>query len=278
MVQAAFARLVTALQPWLEEIVFVGGWAHRLYREHELALQLEYAPLRTRDADIAIATPRARASGSIGDNLRAAGFEEKLFRDDVPPTARYQLGDEYQGFYAEFLADLGGSRRRRDGSADTTAAIAGVNAQMVRYIRLLLAHPWRVRLSSDNGFPLSGPTDVQIPNPASYMVQKLVISGERRGIEDRAKDALYIHDTIELFSGSLDLLGEIYRSGVCPLLSPRDKKKMENAVRTLFGSASDELRRASLQAEAASGRRLSPETIRAVVNAGLTAMMPGAGL
>ena len=26
------ARLIDALEPWLEEVVIIGGWAHRLYR------------------------------------------------------------------------------------------------------------------------------------------------------------------------------------------------------------------------------------------------------
>ena len=32
--QLAFGRLVTGLSPWLEQLVFVGGWAFRLYRLH----------------------------------------------------------------------------------------------------------------------------------------------------------------------------------------------------------------------------------------------------
>jgi hypothetical protein len=27
-----FARLVEALDPWLDQVVIIGGWAHRLYR------------------------------------------------------------------------------------------------------------------------------------------------------------------------------------------------------------------------------------------------------
>ena len=33
----AFARLVTALRPWLGQLVVVGGWAHRLHRFHPRA-------------------------------------------------------------------------------------------------------------------------------------------------------------------------------------------------------------------------------------------------
>ena len=31
-----FARLVEALDPWLDQVVIIGGWAHRLYRLHPL--------------------------------------------------------------------------------------------------------------------------------------------------------------------------------------------------------------------------------------------------
>jgi hypothetical protein len=30
-----FARLVDALEPWLDQVVIIGGWAHRLYRLHQ---------------------------------------------------------------------------------------------------------------------------------------------------------------------------------------------------------------------------------------------------
>jgi hypothetical protein len=35
----AFAKLVGALSPWQGDLVFIGGWAHRLYRHHYLAEQ-----------------------------------------------------------------------------------------------------------------------------------------------------------------------------------------------------------------------------------------------
>ena len=36
-----FARLVEALEPWLDRVVIIGGWAHRLYRLHPLAQPLD---------------------------------------------------------------------------------------------------------------------------------------------------------------------------------------------------------------------------------------------
>ena len=35
-------RLTAALDPWLGQIVIVGGWAHQLYRLHPHAQALDY--------------------------------------------------------------------------------------------------------------------------------------------------------------------------------------------------------------------------------------------
>lgn len=50
---ASFAILARALEPWLDQVVIIGGWAHRLYRLHPQAQELDYAPLMTLDTDVA---------------------------------------------------------------------------------------------------------------------------------------------------------------------------------------------------------------------------------
>ena len=49
-----FQRLVAALEPWLDDVVIVGGRAHRLYRLHSAAQELDYPPLITLDTDVAV--------------------------------------------------------------------------------------------------------------------------------------------------------------------------------------------------------------------------------
>jgi hypothetical protein len=49
----AFARAVEALKPYLDELVFAGGWANYLYTVLPEAAPLGFEPLRTEDADIA---------------------------------------------------------------------------------------------------------------------------------------------------------------------------------------------------------------------------------
>ena len=46
------------------------------------------------------------------------------------------------GFYAEFLVPLQGSERKRDGKPDVTASKAGIIAQKLRHLDLLLVAPW----------------------------------------------------------------------------------------------------------------------------------------
>jgi len=53
-VQDPFSRLVVALEPWLDQLVIIGGWAHQLYRRHPAAQELDYPPLATLDTDVAV--------------------------------------------------------------------------------------------------------------------------------------------------------------------------------------------------------------------------------
>lgn len=200
----AFARLVGALDPYLDSLVFVGGWAHRLFAFHEFATPVDFEPLGTDDADVAAPLGLPVVTENIAERLKAAGFEEAFRGDDSPPISEYHLGAEDAGLYVEFLAPLLGGPRTRKGVPRDTTIVAGVTAQTLRYVDLLLEEPWRVRLSEHLGFPV-GPEGVQIriPNPACFIAQKLLVL-DRRPPEKQSKDLLYIHDTIALFSRKLE--------------------------------------------------------------------------
>jgi hypothetical protein len=47
-----FSRLILALEPWLANLVIIGGWAHRLYRVHPSARDVPYLPLMTLDTEM----------------------------------------------------------------------------------------------------------------------------------------------------------------------------------------------------------------------------------
>jgi len=62
-----FVQLIEALEPWLEQVVLIGGWAHRLYRLDPRAQTLRYPPLTTLDSDIAVplrSKPKKPVSGT----------------------------------------------------------------------------------------------------------------------------------------------------------------------------------------------------------------------
>jgi hypothetical protein len=254
----AFRRLAAALEPWLDQVVIVGGWAHQLYRLHPNARALDYPPLMTLDVDVAVPAKLPAGEQDIRERLRSHGFTEEFLGDNRPPATHYHLGGENSGFYAEFLTPLIGSQNDRKHKRKATMEVAGIASQQLRHIELLLHCPWSIDLS--HGFA----TRVQIANPVSFLAQKVLIHRKRDG-EDRAKDILYMHDTLEVFGARLQELQELWRSIVVPQLNPRGVRTVSKASQLLFGDISDDIRRA---AQISAARALSPEAIRAACRYG----------
>ena len=94
---------------------------------------------------------------------------------------------------------------------------------------------------------------------------KILIHG-LRGYKDRAKDLLYMHDTIEVFSETLNELQRLFRSDVAPNLHSRRIAELERAAGTLFKKVTDTIREAALIAGA---RKLNPERLAETSRAGL---------
>jgi hypothetical protein len=203
--------------------------------------------------------------GDIKAALDVAGFDQELSGDHNPPITEYRLGAEGQEFFAEFLTPLLGGDARRDGRPDVTIKKAGITAQKLRYLDLLLQSPWSVPVSSDVGIPVRQRVAVRIPNPVSYIAQKLLIHARRKS-DKRAQDALYIHDTLELFGGELPALRTIWREDVGPTMSSRTIKTVERMRRQQFSSVTDVLRAA---ARIPQDRVLSPDRLQLACAYGL---------
>jgi hypothetical protein len=248
-----FLRVAAALEPWLDQVVFVGGWAHRLYRLHPNAQELDYPPLMTLDTDVAVPRKLPAGEQDIRKRLLTHGFTEELLGDDRPPATHYRLGGEATGFYAEFLSPLTGSEYGRGYKRKTTVDIAGIVSQQLRHVEILLCHPWPVNIES--GGSMAG---VRIANPVSFLAQKVLIHRKRER-EDRAKDILYMHDTLEVFGAQLPELHELWRHTVAPPLDARRAGTVSKAGEVLFGALTDDIRRA---AGISAGRALAPDAIR----------------
>lgn len=239
----ALAALLDALRPWHEKIVFVGGWAHRLHRLHASATAPRYEAIVTKDADVAFAS-HEQLQGDMSKALADAQFTKRLSGDARPPVSHFHFGDETSEFYAEFLTPLSGSGYRRDGSADETVEVAGVTAQKLRHLEILLVAPWLIEISPSDAYPLSAATTIRVANPVSFMVQKLLIHSVRAP-EKRPQDVLYLHDTVELFERSLPLLKSLWNERVAPTLSAKQRTEVPRQIQEMFGSETDTLRSAA---------------------------------
>jgi Nucleotidyltransferase len=154
---------------------------------------------------------------------------------EQPPVTRYEFGDE-GSFYAEFLTPLVGPPKA------ATSAIAGVTAQALRYLEILIVEPWSVLLGEPE-FPV-GPkaVEVRIANATSYLAQKILILG-KRSAPDRAKDVLYLHDTLVTFGRSLAELEKIGTDRVFPVILPAARRTLQRASEHLFAEVTDPVRK-----------------------------------
>jgi hypothetical protein len=104
------------------------------------------------------------------------------------------------------------------------------------------------------------------------VAQKILIHRKRERW-DRAKDILYVRDTLEVFGARLAELAQLWRSSVNPQLQLRNSRKVSSAAQEMFGELSDDIRRA---AEISAERALAPETIREACRQGLSQVFANA--
>jgi hypothetical protein len=268
----AFGRLVDALRPWLPVVVIAGGWANRLYRLHPLAQAPSYPALMTKDTDVALDPSDVPATAGIRARLIESGFVEDFTGEDTPPVTYYRFGERSSTTFAEFLAPLTRGEYRRDGVRDVTVSVGGINAQTLRFLDLLLLAPWNVELRRGE-IPLSAPALVRVPNPASYLAQKILIHGYRKPSE-RAKDVLYVHDTLDAFAGALPEIRKTWLESVKPALGEKQVRRIEATAGRLEGAITDEVREATIQARAV-GRQLSTDRLVQVCAYGLREIFSG---
>jgi hypothetical protein len=87
-----------------------------------------------------------------------------------------------------------------------------------------------------------------------------------RDRKNRAKDILYIHDTIEISAGHLAELRELFATEVRPRLQAKKAREVSNAAAALFGHLDDTVRE---EVQMVVGRKLSPEALTETCRAGV---------
>src|SRR3990172_5360204 len=217
---AFLAHVLWTFRSYLNTLVLVGGFAVRLYEIHPRAAPAGVRVLRTFDADLATPSGGIPVAGeSLATLAEAAGFQPDFRGDHIPPVMklvpREAIGrpigvDQYT---VEFLTPMTGPPLSRSGRAVTTSHIqAGVTAQRLRYLDLLLESPWRVSLAGLSGIPdATTPIEVRLPHPGFFIVQKILISEELNRQDKRPKDIAYVYQVVSLFRRELIPLAEDIR-------------------------------------------------------------------
>ena len=184
---AGFVHALKALEPRLDQLVIVGGWAWYLYRKYLTGVR-DLPGEFTLDVDVVL--PRPLPSGpALNDLLERADFEYELSGHDTPPVTRYTWPSREQPQATiEFLTPARGS-----GSRPTLSA-AGVVAQQLRTTDLLLIDPLLLEIDeAGEGERFSG--KIRLPSVGGFILQKTLILSQRR--QKRTKDLFYIFDLAE---------------------------------------------------------------------------------
>jgi hypothetical protein len=267
--QEGFVRIVTALGPYRDQLVFVGAWCHRLLQFHRLATPPAFEPVMTEDADVATPDWLPSRSVTLEEALAAGGFKARLSGDRKLPVTKYYPNGDENGLYIEFVSQLQGSGYTRSGELNDILVVSGVTAQKLRHVDLLLFEPWELELSKQREFDIE--TDapvVRVANPASYLAQKVLTLRKRRTPGKQSKDGLYIHDTLAMFGSSFTTLRE-QAGRVLELLAPKNRREFHELRVALFQDKA--LMVGAERTASATGRANSPsaDTIATVCTVGL---------
>ncbi|MCY2924720.1 MAG: GSU2403 family nucleotidyltransferase fold protein [Planctomycetota bacterium] len=217
---AFLLRTVLAARPYLSELVLVGGCASALYEFHDKSSS-GLRPMVTMDIDIAgdHGLPIPDSVAPLAQLMKNAGFREERFGEGTTPVVKYLHPEAGEGLDVEFLCP---EVSRRGGHREPSLEIQdGLMAQPLQYLQLLLSDPWRVDLAKAQleHLPADRNLWVQVPNPAAYIMQKILIHSQREA-EARHKDCYYIyeisvtfHEAIESIRAAFEAMKRICHPG-----------------------------------------------------------------
>lgn len=231
-------RLLRALDGVVPEFVIAGGQAARLLRLHPRAVQLEWSPLLTTDTDVATVDKGHRGK-DLGEAFEAEGFTASLEGDDRPPRTHYVRGT------AEVELIVPDVARRH--STGATVQVLGASAQRVKDLEPLLVEPAVLEV------PEVG--RVRVPNPAAYIIQKVLTLTNRRSLQKKGKDALYVHDALLMFTHGGHVHPDVVALGarVVSTLGPKARKKLLETVPKLGDARTDFVAESARQSQGRPG-------------------------
>ena len=196
-----FGNCARAFGVYRQSAVLTGGLVPFMYRHlSEVADPAGLRPLQTFDLDWTVPTPLVLSGASLHTRLVDSGFVVVL-GGRQPHVERYQpecYGEALGPIYIEFLTPRKGGLEvhRRDRSV--VSAQPDLNAQALPYLDLLLHSPLSFDASAVPGTGLEEETQILLPGPMAYVLQKL-LARPRRDINKKATDQAHIYDVVSLW-------------------------------------------------------------------------------
>jgi hypothetical protein len=235
---SVFKKAISALQPYLNDIVCIGGCATALYRYHKLSNNVPWDFIGTFDFDAAVPQKLSQINRApVAEIMRDAGFTEKSYGTGNMPVIKYVQGDSNNAVDIEFLCDISGLSRKKQKLASIEVQ-EGLTAQPLRYLAMSLENTWSVQLATIPDFRDLKNISVKVPNPAAYIVSKVLVGDEKRSLSSFKKDCFYIYEVSTIFRNApYELHKEYDRLSPC---TPNWKRRFRENARNLYATESSE--------------------------------------
>lgn len=229
-----FMQVIRALEPYLDQVVIVGGCANALYR-HLPHVRPGPTPLLTYDLDVAAPNRPREAKIGLGESLESAGLRPV---PESQPTNKYAEAND-PNKKLEFICPTEGLSTNAKRKKPTLVDInPGAMAEALDYAELLLVQPLSVDLCTVPELGVRESLIVKIPHPIVYVIQKALIRENRRDQWKKAKDSYYTYEVAVLFRNQLkDLLAQVMAESA---LTTKRLRKAVTVLSAQFGHAAAE--------------------------------------
>jgi hypothetical protein len=233
-----FVDAVDVLRPYLTDIVCLGGCANALYRFHRVAAGVPFGFVGTKDVDMGV-PQRLPPDGRppVAELMSNIGFRELTCGDADDAVIKYGPRHESSPVDLEFLCGKSGLSRT-DQNRAALSVQEGLYAQPLRYLEMLMFNTWDVSLERVPGLERVHDVTVRVPNPAAYVVAKILIRRENRPLAAMQKDCFYIYEISVLFRDAMDSIRMEYdRLAPC---APKWKRRFAQDAQRLFSATTSE--------------------------------------
>lgn len=227
MDKSGLIHSLNSMNPYLNDIVIIGGWAWYFYRRYlcgQDVISLDF----TRDLDCAVSRGLKKKGRTMEELLKEHGFEWVPTGDFKPPSEKYAWPDSKDSrAVIEFLTPSLGADR-----SPTVEVQKGLVAQPLRYLDILIEDTLTIEVDeSYEGNSFKG--SIVVPKPGMFVAQKALSYTGRRSSRGKGKDLYYMYDLIDRPLGLEDrIVGEIKER--------KDKAWYESMVANLKTAFSDQ--------------------------------------